>query len=276
MIVGGARQLWVKRAMKAAVGQILLKQEDLWKRLLAREPLDRIAEDFYRNDRIPPIRTLQVAGYLIREMQEQDSELASALAAYLTADQIVDSDLDPEEGIDRFSFHDDVYYVEDTAFICRKVSSFGHTPGTLILNKGFLYFFERSRWRLVVTKILAGLGGDIPILGVAAAGYELVGELSQELAGYFDIRRKATLRERFRKSKSRAYPLVEIEEIELRQKRHIIGATQFVEVRGRSSEGDWQCLFSSSELQDRDWGSLWMQRLQIGCIGEGNLLEREE
>ena len=272
MIVGGVRQLTRSRSIEVQVGQLMVKQEDLWGRLLEREPLDRIAEEYSDSDGIPPIRTLQAGAYLIREMQEHDQELSRALAAYIASGQIVDSDIDPEDAIDRFSFHDRVYYVDDEVLLCRNLSNFGHTPGTMVLDKGFLFFFERSRWSEMGPKLLGGLGKGIPILGVAAAGYELVDGLSRELADHFDGPRKAALRRRFGRPKSRAFPLVEFEGVELRHKKHIIGATQLVEVRGRSKHGEWRCLFTSSELQDRDWGGAWMDRLQIACIGEGNML----
>ena len=272
MAVAGSRELSRERAAKEQVDQIVGKREDLCRRLLEKEPIDRIAQEHERHHAIPPIRTIQVAGYLIREMLDGGDEDARGLAGYLAEDQIVDSNGDPEEAIDRFSFHNEVYFVDDQVLLCRSVSNFGHTPGTLILNKGYLFFFERSRWSGLASKIAHNLGGSVPMLGVAAVGHSLVSGLSRELEGYFDGSRKARLKARFSRPKSRALPLVEVEEVEVNFKKHLIGATQFVEVRGGSQGDPWRCLFTSAELQKEDWGNLWMERLQVACIAEGNLL----
>ena len=55
-------------------------------------------------------------------------------------------------------------------------------------------------------------------------------------------------------------------------KKHIVGATQLVDVRGNSEGEPWRCLFTSAELQKADWGKSWIEHLQVACIAEGNLL----
>lgn len=272
MAVAGLRELTRERAAKVHLDQIVEKREDLCQRMLEREPIDRIAEEYEDSYGIPPIRTIQVAGYLIREMRESGDEVLRGLAEHIALDQIVDSNIEPDEAIDRFNFRDQFYFVDDQALLCQKMSNFGHTPGTLVLNKGYLFFFERSRWSGLGGKIAHTVGGRVPLLGVAAVGHDLVSGLSHKLETYFDDRQKARLRARFRRPKSRAFPLVEVVEVEVRYKKHIVGATQLVEVRGCSNGEPWRCLFASSELQKEDWGSSWIERLQIACIAEGNLL----
>ena len=274
MVVSGSMALSRSAVTKAHMDQIVEKREDLLQRLLEKEPIDRIAEEYESSDGIPPIRTIQVAGYLIREMGDEDDEVSRALAAHMASDQVVDSNVDPEEAIDRFSFRDDVHFVDDPALLCRNVSNFGHTPGTLVLNKGYLFFFERSRWSGLGAKIAHGLGGRVPLAGVAAVGHELVSGLSRELEDYFDGPQKTRLKARFRRPKSRAFPLVDVVTVALTYKKHMIGATPLVEVRGNSDGEPWRCLFTSAEFQKGTWGSLWMDRLQIACIAEGNLLSK--
>ena len=165
MVISGSKELSRERAAKVHTEQIVEKREDLYRRLLEKEPIDRIAEEYGRSDQIPPIRTIQAAANVIREMRDEDDAVLRGLAEHMVSDQIVDSNVGPEEAIDRFSFHDEVYFVDDQVLLCRKESNFGHTPGTLILNKGYLFFFERSRWSGLASKIMHSLGGSVPILG---------------------------------------------------------------------------------------------------------------
>ena len=272
MAVSGSRQLYRERATKAQLEQIVSKREDLLRRLIEEEPIDRIAEEYERSDEIPPIRTIQVAGHLIREMRDSDDEVSRSLAAHMASDQIVDSNMDPETAIDHFSFHDEVYFVDDQVLLCRKMSAFGRTPGTLILNKGFLFFFERSFCNRLFSRVGHAVSNNVPLLGIAAAGHDLVSGLSNSLKRYFDGSRKARLKARFRRPRSRALPLVDVAEVELMYKRRIIGTRPFVAIRGTSQGEPWQYLFTCSEAQDGDWSSSWMERLEVACIAEGNLL----
>ncbi len=270
MIVRGLGEESQSARAEADLSQLRRKSEDLWRRLLANEPIDHIADEYYRSEGIPPIRTIQVAAYLIRGVQEGDHELSRALAAYFVSDQIVDSDVDPEHAIDNLSFRDQVYYFDDDVLLCQKISNFGHTPGTMVLNRGFLFFFERSLWSNTVRKMADALRGGPVIL---ATGYELVGGLSRSLTECFDERRKARLKKRFGRPRSHALPLCEIVRIGPSQKEHVIGTTHFVEIEGQSKDGQWRCLFTSGTLQGEDWARSWIERVQIACIPEGNMLD---
>lgn len=277
LIVSGAVQLSRdKNGVGNDVSRLKRKWEDLLKRLRNDEPIDEIAEKYHGSDNIPPIRTIQVAAYLIKGLAESDGEDSKALAAYLASKQIVDSRIAPKEAIDKFSFLDQVYFVDDTVtMFSEEPQSSANTEGTLILNKGFLFFFEKKHSPLDnpgVDRAMGKLEDAIPMLSIATSGYALVSGLSNELSDYFDGSRKENLKTRFGYEKSVALPLVQISQIGPADRKGMILTTTYLEVSGGSGDEVWKYWFKTAESDENNWVNLWMERLQLACIAEGNLL----
>lgn len=277
LVVSGIVQIARERRTAEELSQIEGKIEDLIERLQAEEPIDRIADEYYKEDEIPPIRTIQVTGYLIKSMLESGTEDERLAAMYLASKQVVDSDVAPAEAIGQFSFLDQVYFVDETAscFAEDPATSQG-TAGTLILNKGFLFFFESGGIDLMnhpgVDSAMGRLEQAVPFLGIASAGYALVSGLSDELVEYFSDRKRRELEERFKSEGSRAMALVDVSQVGFVERKRKILATTYLEVSGSSSGEEWRVWFATSKVDEQDWAASWMERIQIACIAEGELL----
>ncbi len=281
LIVQGISRMSHKQHVSREVDSIRRNWDDLTSRLMQGQSLDHIAGEYYRQDRIPPIRTIQVAAYLIKSLAESRNQDAQKLAAAFASVQDVDSVESAASLISRFSFHDHVYSVDDTAMGFRThPEENGGTTGTLILTKGYLYFFAKP-------KNLRALLGDpavsaevakaqIPFLSIAASGYGLVSGLSRELADYFDGSRISELQERFSHEASCALPLAEISQLECVTRKWWKAPSVCLEVRGVSSASneEWAYWFGTSSTDVEKWMHGWIDRLQIACIAEGRLLGR--
>lgn len=276
LMANGAMEMSREKKVSEELSQFDSKWEEFLQRLQNDEPIDDIAEQFYKSDNIPPIRTIQVAAHFIKGLSESSDEDGKALAVYLASKQIVDSNIDPKEAIDEFSFLNDVYFVDDTVTIFSEEpkESIG-TEGTIVLNKGFLFFFEKKQNPLDnpgLGRAIGKLEDAFPMLSIATSGYALVSGLSDELSDYFDGSRKQNLKKRFDYEKSLALPLVEIGQIGPADRKGMILTTRYLEVSGGTDDGNWKYWFGTTNSDEEEWANSWMERLQLACIADGELL----
>ena len=276
LILLGAMELLWKGKPDDQAALIQHNWEDLLKRLQAEEPIDEIAAEYYRSNDIPPMRTIQAAAYLIKNLAESEDESSQFLAAHLTSTQVVAFYIDSKEAIESFSFVDQVYCVDDTVtMFTEEPPSRSGTPGTLVLNKGFLFFFEKPR--ILVDKFageraIGRLGDAFPVLSIAIPGYSIVSGLSRELQDYFSDSRKEVLKERFALDKSVALPLVQLVGVGPWQRRAELLTSPYLVVAGHTKQEHWTYWFETTSVDEEEWAGDWAERLQLACIAEGELL----
>ena len=269
LILHGATNLVRKRRVDRELSQIGGKWDDLVGRLRHNEPIDKIAEKYFESDGIPPIRTIQVASHIVKRFSESDEEILQALAAYITSKQLIDSDIDPIEMIEKFNFIDQIYFVDTS------VTMYSEDPedakgieGTLILSKGFLYFFEK---KINLERGMEKLEGEIPYLSIATAGYELASELSDRHLTYFSEERLGSLKRRFGYENSMAIPLVHVSEMSAAMRTLLVFKTHYLALSGETNGIKWTYWFETSSSEEHEWIDSWIERLQLACIAEGKL-----
>lgn len=276
LIVGGSVSALRERKAAQELSKIANMQEDLVHRLQNKEPIDEIADRYHKENNIPPIRTIQVAAHLIKSLTESDDELAHLFAAYLTLGQIVDSSSEPKNIIESFSFHDRVYYLDDTATMFSKDPKDKRgVSGTLVLDKGFMFFFERKDKLLenpAIDTAVGTLEEIVPALSIATSGYSLVSGLSQELANHFTESRIEDLKERFDYDQSKALPLIEVSRVSTAVRKGRVLETVYLEVVCDLDGQSQQYWFSTSSSDESAWVNNWIERIQLACIAEGHLL----
>ena len=276
LIVGGLMEISENNKVKQELAQISQKWDDLLDRLRDDQPIDKIAEAYYQSDNIPPIRTIQVSSYLVKKLAESTDELSQALAVHLASKQIVDSEVEPKDAINQFSFLDQVYFIDDTATLyCEEPTTKDGVEGTLILNKGFLFFFEKKDSLLdhpAADHALDKLEDAFPVLSIATSGYALVSGLSNELVEYFNELRKKALKRRFELDNSMAIKLTEINQIGASERAGVTIVKTHLEVSGKSDNEEWTYWFETSRTGEKEWVESWIERLQLACIAEGKLL----
>ena len=103
LIYRGLAESVRRRKKRRLVAVLQEKMAVLENQLLADVPIDHIATEYYESNTIPPIRTIQCAAHLVKQMADSDDEADHTAAARLASGEIVDSNMDPASAISQFS-----------------------------------------------------------------------------------------------------------------------------------------------------------------------------
>ena len=276
LIVRGMVEQSQKDKIEEGLSALAKKQEDILVRLQKGQAIDTIADEYHQTDDIPPIRTIQVVAHLIKNCAESGDRELAGVATLVASRQIVDSNVEPTEVIESFSFVDQVYFVDEpVTMYSEDPKSKQGAEGTAILSKGFLFFFSEKPNPLnspAVDRALGKLGDVVPGISITSTGYALVSGLSKELAEYFNASRKAKLKVRFDYPESVALPLVAITDMRLAARSGMVFESRYLQLSGSSANESWTYWLHSGAMDEDKWAISWMERLQLACIAEGNLM----
>lgn len=248
-----------------------LKKAELWKRLITEEPAYNIAKEYYNSEKIPPIATLQTAASLIRELGESEVELAK----HLTSKQTINSRISPIEAIFKFNFVDQVYYCDNARFVSsiKYKNTIPSVEGTLILHKGFLFFFEKKEESLnnKPDPLEAGVSFLDFILPGASKILKLInlfGEFGGKCSIVFDEAGINNLMIRHSYENSFVIPLETIRSVSTTKRGFVVVSEKTIKKNITYHFESEYLLFSSNE-----WTKSWINILQLACIMNGNLLK---
>lgn len=246
--------------------------EDILERLQNNQPIDDIAEDYYQLENIPPIRTIQAISNVVKMFANSNEDIEKQIADAIVCNQIVDSNKPPNTYIESFNFLNSVYAMDDNAQLVKDENGSTGRKGTLVLHKGYLYFFAKPDCvfdNTYIDKISDKVGDIVPILGIAVSGYKLAKGLSQELSNEFDKKTIEMLKERFLDSGSFAINLSTLKDATARKAKWFENGDSYILLHVHDRE---EPLLIKSNSKIDKWAYQWQEILQLACIAENNLI----
>ncbi len=264
-----------QRKIEEQINEYQQLWDDMISRLQKMQPIDDIALDYQQSEDIPPIRTIQVIANVIRSFAKSESDEEKKLADILVSAQTIDSHVDPVNQIAHFNFSDSVYFMDDTASLMEQEDSEIGRSGTIILHKGFLYFFAKSASLYDIPnaeKLLDKVGDFHPVLGIALSGYKLGKGLSEKLSDCFDQSTCKKLRDRYENDKSFVIPLVNIINIDICTSSHFFSKKSILHITCTQANKTHHHYFKTSLEDQEAWTPGWIDRIELACIAEGRLL----
>lgn len=281
-IIEGLVSLSKEKQIQKEINQITERTEDLLHRIDEGQSLEEIAEEYKISHNIPPIRTLSMAGHMLKELAHSENAEERAVVQQTLHGQLLDSGEPPESQISSFNFDNQVYFLEEPVkfFMPGTVKDKG-VEGTLILSRGYLYFFAVQRSALQYVghageAIFDKIGDKIPVLHFATCGYHLIKGLHQISSDFFTPSKIAELQERFSFEGSVAIPLVDIVSVG-----PVTDARWQVTTRGFNPQDlsqetveapTWEYAFEGESGEESATVSAWIERIMVAAIAEGQLL----